>query len=107
MIQFYKDIFKYKPRAKGKNIDTFLGELKNHPEVLRRRLTEIAKNDTDKPIKIKELKETLDRLNSGKTHGPDGVEKEVMSRFWPMLGQTIADSTEGYIKEQKLDCYLE
>ena len=30
-----------------------------------------------------------------------------MSRFWPMLGQTIADSTEGFIKEQKLNCYLE
>ena len=28
MRQFYEDIFKYKPRAKGKNINTFLGELK-------------------------------------------------------------------------------
>ena len=107
MRQFYEDIFKYKPRAKGKNINTFLGELKNHPEVLKRRLTEIEKKDADKLIKIKELKETLDRSNSGKTPGPDGVEKELMSRFWPMLGQTIADSTEGFIKEQKLNCYLE
>ena len=48
------------------------------------------------------LIETLDRSNSGKTPGPDGVEKELMSRFW-----LFADSTDGYIKEQKLNCYLE
>ena len=89
MRQFQEDIFEYKPRAKGKNINSFLGELKNHPEVLKRRLAEIEKKNADKLIIIKEPKEKLDRSNSGKTPGPDEVEKELMSHFLPMLGQTI------------------
>ena len=107
MRQFYANIFKHKPRAEGKTTSSFLGELKTNPEVLRRKLTEMERNDADKPIKIKELKDTLDRSNSGKTPGPDGVEKELMSRFWSMIGQTIADATEGYIKDQKLNSFLE
>ena len=43
----------------------------------------------------------------GKTPGPDGVEKELMSRFWSMIGQTIADATEEYIQNQKLNSFLE
>ena len=47
MRQFYADIFKHKPRAEGKNTNSFLGKLKTNPEVLRRKLTEMEKNDAD------------------------------------------------------------
>ena len=36
MEEFYEDIFKYRPRKANKNINTFLGDLKDHPEVLAR-----------------------------------------------------------------------
>ena len=60
IAEFYEDIFKYRPRKANKNISTFLGDLKDHPEVLAKKLTELEKSEADKPITTEELKETLD-----------------------------------------------
>ena len=43
MAEFYEDIFKYRPRTEKKNISSFLGDLKDHPEVIAKRLTELEK----------------------------------------------------------------
>ena len=45
MAEFFEDIFKYRPRKENKNIGTFLGNLKTHPEVIAKRLTEIEKDE--------------------------------------------------------------
>ena len=42
----------------------------------------------------KELKEALDKVNSGKTPGVDGIEKEFRMRFWRIIGKTITQATE-------------
>ena len=68
---FFEDIFKYRPRQANKNISTFLGDLKDHPEVLAKKLTELDEIEADKPITTEELKETLDNSNAGKTPGPE------------------------------------
>ena len=39
MAEFFEDIFKYRPRKDNKNIETFLGNLKTHPEVIAKRQT--------------------------------------------------------------------
>ena len=105
MAEFYEDIFRYRPR--NKNISTFLGDLKDHPEVLAKKLTELEKMEADKQITTEELKETFDNSNAGKTPGPDGAEKEFLTRFWPMIGKTINDATQIFIKELKLNIFLE
>ena len=74
--EFYEDIFKYRPRKANKNINAFLGDLKDHPEVLAKKLTELEKLVADKQITTEELKETLDNLNASKTPGPDGANKK-------------------------------
>ena len=48
IAEFYEDIFKYRPRKANKNINTFLGDLKDHPEVLAKKLTELEKSEADK-----------------------------------------------------------
>ena len=81
--------------------------MKDHPEVLAKKLTKLDKSEADKPITTEELKETLDNSNSGKTPGPDGAEKQFLTRFWRMIGKTINDATQIFIKEQKLNIFLE
>ena len=105
MAEFFEDIFKYRPRKE--NINTFLGDLKTHPEVLAKKLTDLEREEGDKLITTDELKETLDNSNAGKTPGPDGSEKEFLTRFWPMIGKTINDATQIFIEDQKLNVFLE
>ena len=50
---FYKNIFKFKERPPGVSIEKFLGNLKNRPEVLRKKLTEAEKQEADKKIEEK------------------------------------------------------
>ena len=107
MAEFFEDIFKYRPRKDNKSINTFLGDLKTHPEVLAKRLTDLEKEEADKLITTEELKETLDNSNTGKTPGPDGAEKEFLTRFWPMIGKTINDATQIFIRHQKMNVFLE
>ena len=80
--------------------------MKDHPEVLAKKLTELDKLEADKQITTEELKERLDNSNAVKTPGPDGAEKEFLTRFWPMIGKTINDATQIFIKEQKLNIFL-
>ena len=35
-----------------------------------------------------------------------GSRKEFLTRFWPMIGKTINDATQIFIKEQKLNIFL-
>ena len=58
MAEFYEDIFRYRPRKENKNISTFLGDLKDHPEVLGKKLTELEKMEADKQITIKTKRNT-------------------------------------------------
>ena len=55
MAEFYEDIFKYRQRKSKKNISTFLGDLKDHPEVLAKKLAELEKAEADKLITTEEL----------------------------------------------------
>ena len=70
-----------------------VGELKDKPEVLKKKLTEAEKEETNKKIEEKELKDALERVSSGKTPGIDGIEREFLLRFWRLLGTTITQAT--------------
>ena len=74
------------------SIDKFLGDLKDRPEVISKRLTEEEKDNTNKTITEEELKTALDRVSSGKTPGIDRIEREFLIRFWKLIGKTIADA---------------
>ena len=67
----------------------------------------LEKEEADKLITTDVLKETLDNSNTGKTPGPDGAGKEFLTRFWPMMGKMINDATQIFIKDQKLNLFLE
>ena len=71
---FYENIFSLRQRPDGVSIENFLGELKDKPEVLRKKLTEAEKEETNKKIEEKELKDALEKVSSGKTPGIDGIE---------------------------------
>ena len=58
-------------RLDGVSIEKFLGDLKDRPEVLKKKLTEAEMEEADKKIDEKELKEALERVSSGKTPGID------------------------------------
>ena len=105
MAEFFEDILKYRPRKDNKSINTFLGDLKTHPEVLAKRLTDLEKEEADKLITTEELKETLDNSNAGKTPEPDGAEKEFLTRFSLIIGKTINDATHIFIRDQKLNVF--
>ena len=103
---FYKNIFKFKERPTGVSNEKFLGDLKNRPEVLKKKLTEAEKLEADKKIEEKELKEALDRVSSGKTPGIDGIEREFLLRFWKQIGKTIALASEIYVSREKLNTFM-
>ena len=59
MHGFYKNIFKFRERPPGVSIEKFLGDLKDRPEVLKKKLSEAEKLEADKRIEDLELKEAL------------------------------------------------
>jgi hypothetical protein len=104
---FYENIFSLRQRPNGVSIENFLGELKDKPEVLNKKLTEAEKEETNKKIEEKELKDALERVSSGKTPGIDGIEREFLLRFWRFLGTTITQATEIYIEREKLNSFMD
>ena len=107
MHGFYENIFSLSQRPQGVSIENFLGELKDNPEVIKKKLTEAEKEETNKRIEEKELKDALDRVNSGKTPGIDGIEREFLLRFWKFLGTTITQATEIYVEREKLNSFMD
>ena len=59
---FYENIFSLRQRPNGVSIENFLGELKDRPEVLNKKLTDAEKEETNKKIEEKELKDALERV---------------------------------------------
>ena len=104
---FYENIFSLRQRPTGVSIEKFLGELKDKPEVLTKKLTDAEKEETNKKIEEKELKDALERVSSGKTPGIDGIEREFLLRFWRFLGTTITQATEIYIEREKLNSFMD
>ena len=104
---FYENIFSLRQRPTGVSIENFLGELKDRPEVLSKKLTEAEKEETNKKIEEKELKDALEKVSSGKTPGIDGIEREFLLRFWKFLGTTITQATEIYIEREKLNSFMD
>ena len=105
--KFYENIFSKRERPHGVSIENFLGDLRHRPEVLKKKLTEAEKEETNKEIEEKELKEALDRVNSGKTPGVDGIEKEFLTRFWRIIGKTITQATAIFVEKQKLNSFMD
>ena len=56
---------------------------------------------------MKELKETLEEANAGKTPGVDGVDKVFLQRYWTLIGPTIYHAQKIFIGEEKLNNFLE
>ena len=104
---FYKNIFKFKERPAGVSIEKFLGDLKDRPEVLKKKLSEAEKLEADTKIEEKELKEALDKVSSGKTPGIDGIEREFLLRFCKQIGTTITLASEIYVGREKLNTFME
>jgi hypothetical protein len=103
----FKHIFDERPRDKNVSIENFLKEITDHPETMGNIFTESERLASDKEISLYELKETLEDANSGKTPGTDGVDKEVLTRFWSMIGKTIYYAQKTLIKKEKLNEFLE
>ena len=97
----YSNIFKRRPRPAGVSIEAFLRNLKDKPEVLLKKLTEEEKSTADRKIEEKELKKTLDKVSAGKTPGIDGIEKEYLTRYWRLIGKTIADASGIFVEKEK------
>ena len=103
----FKIISDERPRDKNASIENFLKEIKDHPETLGNKLSDGEREATDKEISLEELKETLEDTNSGKTPGTDGVDKEFLTRYWSMIGQTICYAQKTFIAEEKLNEFLD
>ena len=59
---FYENIFSLRQRPTGVSIENFLGELKDRPEVLNKKLTDAEKEETNKKIEEKDLKDALEKV---------------------------------------------
>ena len=103
----FKNIFDGRPQDKNTSIENFLKEIKDNPETLGKKLTDGEREATDKEISLEELKETLEDANSGKSPGTDGVDKEFLTRYWSMLGQTIQYAQKTFIAKKKLIKFLD
>ena len=107
MYDHFKDIFNKRPRKEGSSIENFLGEIKDNPETLAKKLTNAEREANEADISMKELKETLEEANAGKTPGVDGVDKDFLQRYWNMIGPTIYNAQKIFISEEKLNNFLE
>ena len=104
---FYKNIFKLRERPPGVSIEKFLGDLKDRPEVLSKKLTEAEKLEADKRIEETELNKALEKVSSGKPPAMDGIEREFLLRFWKLIGITITKATEIYVSRERLNTFMD
>ena len=104
---FYANSFKMRQRPDGVSIEAFLKDLKDKPEVFKKKLTEEEKATADRKIEEREIKETLDRISAVKVPRLDGIEKENLTRYWRLLGKTIADAAEIFVEKEKLNTFLD
>ena len=51
--KFYENIFSKKDRLHGVSIEKFLGDLRHKPEVLKKKLTDAEKEETNKKVEKK------------------------------------------------------
>ena len=72
-----------------------------------KKLTDIEKDEADKNIEEKELKDALDKVNSGKTPGIDGIEREFLIRYWKLIGRTITYASTIFIEREKLNSFMD
>ena len=63
MFNHFKNIFDERKREQGETIEKFLGDIKNNPETLAKKLTDLEKEANDKEITLEELRETLEDAN--------------------------------------------
>ena len=61
----------------------------------------------DEKVSNKELKEVLKNTQSGKTPGPDALDKVFLERFWNKLGNTITDAINIFVEREELDSFLD
>ena len=67
------------------SIDKFLGDLKDRPEVISKRLNDEEKENTIKIITEEELKIALDIVNSGKKNRSIEIRMRLQNLFEPIV----------------------
>ena len=82
--EHFTNIFEFK-HQKTTKIEDFLGDIADKEETLKKKLTIAEKEENEKDITLDELEYSLKTSNGGKTHGIDGIEKNFLTRFWPLL----------------------
>ena len=46
-------------------------------------------------------------MSAGKTPGIDGIEKEYLTRYWRLIGKTIADASGIFVEKEKLNTFMD
>ena len=103
----FEGIFKSRENERSSTIEEFLGELSDSEAVLSRKLTEEEKIKMDERVTNEELKEVLNKTESGKTPGPDALDKVFLSRYWSQIGNTITTALNIFVEREELDSFLD
>jgi len=101
---FYSNLYK-KRVDRLLSIEDFLtNELANNVNLNSRKLTELEKNDLDGNVTLDELKKSLDSSNFKSSSGWDGINYNVLKKYWGsldiLMGNMVNESfREGVLPE--------
>ena len=88
LVDHFKSKFE-NPFPLSSNIQTFLGNFRNHPLVQQHKLTDIERDSLEGEITDTELDLSLKTSNLTSSIGPDGIHIKCIKKFWSFLRTPI------------------
>jgi exonuclease III len=102
IAEFYTNIYK-KGNAVDHNISSFLGEdICNSNYVQDKKLSELERDNMEKPLDVAELDHAIKRANKFSANGADGWSYSAIEYFWSIFRSPLANSFNHMVEQGSL-----
>ncbi len=84
IVDYYRQVYNNNDNIDRTHttIDSFLGNVSTHPDVVSSKLNEDEKEDLDRPLSIDELDLSIKKAKTNSAPGIDGISNKFIQHFW-------------------------
>jgi hypothetical protein len=84
IVDYYRQVYNNNDKTDSANtsIDSFLGNVLTHPDVINSKLNNDKREDLDRPLSIEELDLSIKKAKSNSAPGIDGISNKFIQHFW-------------------------
>ncbi len=84
IVDYYRQVYNNNDNTDRVHttIDSFLGNVSTHPDVISSKLNEDEREDLDRPLSIEELDLSIKKAKTNSAPGIDGISNKFIQHFW-------------------------